>query len=136
MKILSLLAVILLLISCKSERKINTVERTVPERGELSMDSQIFLGNRLFSEKTCIKCHSVNSVKKGPSIKEIVAVYKEKEGDIVDFLKGNAKPIMDVTSEQIAMMQENIDGFLKNISDEEMNSIATYMMHVDDLYSE
>lgn len=100
------------------------------------MDSQIFLGNRLFSEKTCIKCHSVSQAKKGPSIKNIVAVYTEKNGNIVSFLKGEADPIMDTTPEQQAMMQENIDGFLKNISDEEMNSIATYMLHVDELYSE
>tara|TARA_R100001377_G_C3150061_1_gene95954 strand:+ start:310 stop:414 length:105 start_codon:yes stop_codon:yes gene_type:complete len=30
-------------------------------------------------------------------------------------------------------MQENIDGFLKKITDEELNAIATYMMHVDEL---
>lgn len=105
----------------------------VPERGELSKDSQIFLGNRLFSEKTCIKCHDVNQIKKGPSVKEIMAVYREKNGNIVSFLKGNAKPIVDTTSSQVAIMQENIDGFLKDISDEELNSLAIYMMHVDEL---
>ncbi|QAA80747.1 c-type cytochrome [Aequorivita sp. H23M31] len=134
MKLISYLSLILLLISCKSEKRINTVEVAPPERGELSMDSQIFLGNRLFSEKKCITCHDVNRVKKGPSVKEIVAVYKEKDGDIVSFLKGNSKPIVATDPEQIAIMQENIEGFLKNISDVEMNSIATYMMHVDELY--
>jgi len=120
--------------SCKTDKKISEgVELHVPERGELSKDSQIFLGNRLFSEKTCIKCHDVNQIKKGPSVKEIMAVYREKNGNIVSFLKGNAKPIVDTTSSQVAIMQENIDGFLKDISDEELNSLAIYMMHVDEL---
>jgi len=30
-------------------------------------------------------------------------------------------------------MQENIDGFLKKITDEELNAISTYMLHVDEL---
>ena len=136
MKSLSLILIVIFLLSCKSERKINIVDKAYPERAALSMDSQIFLGNRLFSEKTCIKCHSVSQVKKGPSIKNIVAVYKEKNGNIVSFLKGETDPIMDATPEQKLMMQENIDGFLKTISDEEMNSIATYMIHVDELYPE
>ncbi len=134
MRIFLLLFVVLLVSSCKTEKRINVVERAVPERGELSRDSQIFLGNRLFSEKKCITCHDVDRIKKGPSVKEIVSVYKEKNGDIVAFLKGKSKPIVDTNPCQVAIMQENIDGFLKDISDEEMNSIATYMMHVDDLY--
>jgi cytochrome c len=108
-------------------------ENVVPERGELSIDSQIFLGNRLFSEKTCITCHDVNRIKIGPSVKEIMKVYKEKNGDIIAFLKGEAKPIVDTTVSQVAIMQANIDGFLKNISDEELKTIATYMLHVDEL---
>lgn len=134
MRIFLLLFVVLLVSSCKTEKRINVVERAVPERGELSRDSQIFLGNRLFSEKKCITCHDVDRIKKGPSVKEIVSVYKERNGDIVAFLKGKSKPIVDTNPSQVAIMQENIDGFLKDISDEEMNSIATYMMHVDDLY--
>lgn len=134
MRIFLLFFTVLLVWSCKTDKKISEgVELHVPERGELSKDSQIFLGNRLFSEKTCIKCHDVNQIKKGPSVKEIMAVYREKNGNIVSFLKGNAKPIVDTTSSQVAIMQENIDGFLKDISDEELNSLAVYMMHVDEL---
>ena len=136
MRLFSFFIVFLLISSCKTEKNNNNEadEITVPKRGELSQDSQIFLGNRLFSEKTCITCHAVNHVKKGPSIKEIMAVYREKNGDIVAFLKGKAQPIVDTTSSQVTIMRENIEGFLKEISDEEMNSLAFYMMHVDELY--
>ena len=134
MRLLLFFIVALMACSCKTDKKLNDViVLSAPERGELSKDSQIFLGNRLFSEKTCITCHAVNRVKKGPSVKEIMAVYNEKNGDIVTFLKGNAKPIVDTTASQVAIMQENIDGFLKKISDEELNSLAFYMMHVDEL---
>ncbi|MEP0134093.1 MAG: c-type cytochrome [Eudoraea sp.] len=130
----SFFIVFLVLCSCKVDKKsINNIDKAIPQRGELSWDSQIFLGNRLFSEKTCITCHEVNKKKIGPSVKEIMNIYKEKNGDIVAFLKGKAKPIVDTTSSQVAIMQANIDGFLKDISDEELKTIATYMQHVDEL---
>ncbi len=137
MRLFSFFIVVLLVCSCKMEQKSNKIiDTTVPKRGELSRDSQIFLGNRLFSEKTCITCHDVNQKKIGPSVKEIMAIYKENNGDIVAFLKGKAQPIVDTTASQVAIMQANIDGFLKGISDEELNTIATYMLHVDELNPE
>ena len=135
MRYFSIFIGVLLICSCVNDNQTNeAVITAVPQRGELSKDSQIFLGNRLFSEKTCITCHDVDRVKTGPSVKEIMAVYREKNGDIVSFLKGNAKPLVDTTSSQVNIMQENINGFLKEISDEELNSIAVYMMHVDELF--
>ncbi len=137
MRLISFCIVFLIVSSCNLDKKSKEVkENVVPERGELSKDSQIFLGNRLFSEKTCITCHDVNRIKIGPSVKDIMKVYKEKNGDIVAFLKGEAKPIVDTTMSQVAIMQANIDGFLKNISDEELKTIATYMLHVDELNPE
>ena len=133
MQIFLLFISVLLKSSCKTDKKLNSGDETTTECKELSKDSQIFLGNHLFSEKTCITCHDVNRFKKGPSVKENMAVYKEKDGDIVAFLKGNAPPIVETTASQVAIMQDNIDGFLKDISDDELSSIATYMMHVDEL---
>ena len=134
MRLFILLITILLLNSCNSDKKTNKVnENGVPESPELSMDSKIFLGNRLFSEKTCITCHDLNTKKIGPSVVAIMHVYKDKDASIVDFLKGNSKPIVDTTASQVAIMQANIDGFLKEITDVELNAIATYMLHVDKL---
>lgn len=134
MRLLPIFIGLLLVCSCKSDKKITDKnEKEVPQRGELSRDSQIFLGNRLFSEKTCVTCHAVNEEKIGPSVKEIMRIYKEKNGDIVAFLKGEAEPIVDTTASQVAIMQDNINGFVKGLSDEMLNTIATYMMHVDEL---
>ncbi len=131
MRLLIFLVAIVLLNSCKTDN--NKKKKEEPQRTELSLDSKIFLGNRLFSEKTCITCHAINTVKKAPSVVSIMNVYKENNADIVAFLKGNSKPIVDTTSSQIEIMQANIDGFLKKITDEELDAISTYMLHVDEL---
>ncbi len=62
-----------------------------------------------------------------------MTIYKEKNEDIVAFLKGKANPIVDTTASQVAIMQANIDGFLHSISDDELKTIATYLLHVDEL---
>ncbi len=137
MRLLSIFMVFLVVSSCNTDKKSKTAtNKTVPERGELSRDSQLLLGQRLFSEKTCVTCHDVFKKKIGPSIKEIMMVYKRENADIVAFLKGNSEPVVDTTASQVAIMQANIDGFLQNISDEELKTIATYMLHIDELNPE
>ena len=131
MRLILLITLSLSIFSCSNEEQTKQPEvNHAAERGELSEDSKIFLGNRLFSEKTCITCHSIDSKKIGPSVVEIIQAYKNNDAQIEEFLKGNSKPIVDTTSSQVAIMQANIDGFLKKITDEELNAIATYMVHV------
>ena len=134
MRSLLFFILILVLTSCDTDKKTGKVkEHQAPERPELSKDSKIFLGNRLFSEKTCMTCHAVDKKKVGPSIVSIMQVYKKHNADIVAFLRGKSKPIVDTTESQVAIMQANIDGFLKNITDEELDAISTYMLHVTEL---
>ncbi len=91
MRLFSFLLLILILNSCNTNNKAeNTLETAVPERAELSYDSKIFLGNRLFSEKTCVTCHAIDTYYKAPSVIEIMKIYKENNADIVSFLKGNS----------------------------------------------
>jgi cytochrome c len=72
--------------SCNSDKNIkNGKENGVPGRAELSQDSKIFLGNRLFLEKTCITCHAMYPKKTEPSVVDIMHVYKENNADIVAF---------------------------------------------------
>ncbi len=133
MRLFTFFIVILVLNGCSTAEKTDeTSNKGAPERSELSMDSKIFLGNRLFSEKTCITCHAIDDKKVGPSVVDIMHVYKEKNADIEAFLKGKSNPIVDTTKSQVAIMQANIDGFLKKITDEELDAISTYMMHVTD----
>ncbi|EAR01377.1 c-type cytochrome [Maribacter sp. HTCC2170] len=134
MRLISFFIMLLMICSCNRAKKPEEVkDNSVPARAELSKDSKIFLGNRLFSEKTCITCHAVDQKKIGPSVVEIMTVYKGKSGDIVSFLKGKSEPIVDTTASQVAIMQANIEGFLRDISDVELDAIETYMLHVDKL---
>jgi len=125
------LIVIITLNSCNTaEKPEKTIEEAPPERGELSMDSKIFFGNRLFSEKTCITCHAINRTKAAPSVVDIMIVYKKNDASIEAFLKGNSEPIVETNDSLVAVMQANIDGFLKKVTDEDLNAISTYMMHI------
>ena len=134
MRLFTSIILIIMFISCNTAEKAEeAVEYEAPQRTELSEDSKIFLGNRLFSEKTCITCHAVDKKKKGPSVVNIINTYKEKNASIMAFLKGNSEPIVDTTASQVAIMKANIDGFLKEITDEELDAITTYMLHVTEL---
>ncbi len=131
MRTFSFFILVLIFFSCSTDKLTEKVQKhTAPQRPELSLDSKIFLGNRLFSEKTCITCHSVTRKKIGPSVVHIIKDYNKDKSAIIAFLKGKSKPIVDTTSSQVAIMQANIDGFLKKITDEELDAIATYMVHV------
>ena len=133
MRLFIFLISILIINSCTTSNQADDVSETgAPARTELSMDSKIFLGNRLFSEKTCITCHAIDDKKVGPSVVDIMLVYTEQNASIEAFLKGKSKPIVDTTASQVAIMQANIDGFLKTITDEELDAISTYMLHVTD----
>ncbi len=131
MRLVVFLIVSLVFIGCNTSEKTDEIsEKGVPERAELSEDSKISLGNRLFSEKTCITCHAIDTKKTAPSVVDIVRIYEENNADIEAFLKGKTKAIVDTNDSQVAIMQANIDGFLKQITDEELNAISTYMLHV------
>lgn len=124
----------IMMIGCKTDKKVvNVKDEAVPKLSDLSKESQMMLGNRLFSEKTCTTCHAINRKKIGPSVKEIMRVYREQNGDIVAFLKGETKPIVDTVSAQVNIMQENIDGFLQDVTDEDLEIIANYMLHIDEI---
>lgn len=132
MRFLCIALICLCFYNCKSEEKSSSkADQTI--KTELSKDSKIFLGNRLFSEKTCITCHAIDGKNTGPSVIEIVNIYTKEDASIIDFLRGKTEPIVDTNPIQVAMMKANINGFLKNITDVELDAISTYMYHVNEL---
>jgi len=92
-----------------------------------SADGQMALGEKLFTEKTCVSCHQLDAKVVGPSIKEIIKIYDEKNGNIVQFLKGNDAAIVDTDPGQVAIMKANLDGFVKDLSGDELQALAAYM---------
>ncbi|HEX9981486.1 MAG TPA: c-type cytochrome [Flavobacterium sp.] len=83
------------------------------------------LGQELFEgEGNCFACHKPDQKIIAPSIKEIAKIYREKNGDIVKFLKEEGGPIVDPS--QYEVMKTNF-AITKNMTDDELKAIEAYM---------
>lgn len=126
----------LFLISCGEKKKeevkkeVETVKEEVKEATIEVVTDNLELGKKLFTEKTCATCHNPDMKVIGPSIKDINKIYDEQNGNIVTFLKGEAEAIVDTDPGQVAIMKANLDGFVKDMTDDELAAIAAYMKSV------
>ncbi len=135
-KILFVFAIISLTIVSCGETKKEDVKKEIetPKKEEAieapaaaAGDDLIALGEKLFTDKTCVSCHQLDAKIVGPSVKDIVKVYEQYDASLVDFLKGNKGAIVDTDPGQVAIMKANLDGFVKDLKDEELQALAAYM---------
>jgi cytochrome c len=128
MKKILFLSAVLALASCKKETSETPVQNTTETYSEGESAKAAIpeaLGKEIFEGKgNCTSCHQVDQKVIGPSIQEIAKTYKDKKGDIVTFLKGNAEPIVDPS--QFAVMKTNFP-VTQAMSDEELKAIETYI---------
>ncbi|QLC66897.1 c-type cytochrome [Flavobacterium sp. LPB0248] len=127
MKKVLFLSAVLALASCKKETSepTNTTTESVSEGESAKAKSPEELGKQLFEGTgNCFACHQPDQKVVGPSIKEIAKIYKDKNGDIVTFLKGNAEPIVDPS--QFEVMKTNF-AITQAMSDEELKAIEAYI---------
>ena len=117
--------------SCGDKKKEEVKKEVEPIKVEETTSDtkseQVALGEKLFTEKTCVACHVLDTKLIGPSIKDIVKIYDEKGANMVQFLKGNAEAIVDTDPGQVAIMKANLDGFVKGLTPEELQAITAYM---------
>lgn len=106
------------------KEEVKTTETTSEVNGT---DEQIAMGAKLFTEKTCTTCHALDTKIIGPAVKDIVKKYEESNGNIVDFLTEKSNAIVDTDPGQVAIMKANLDGFVKDLTPEELQAIAAYM---------
>ena len=106
-------------------------EKPAIANAEVDSDAIIAKGKKLFKDKTCFTCHMPNEKGIGPSIIDINKIYLDKKADIVDFLKGDLEPIVDTEPGQVAVMKANLDGFVKDLKDDELNALKAYMLSVN-----
>jgi cytochrome c len=132
MKQLLLLLTAFALFSCKNEEK---KEQLYPEgtasdeNAAPKLTPQQQLGQEIFDGKgNCYTCHKPEEKAIGPAIREIGKIYKEKKGDMVTFLKGNAEPIVDPA--QFPVMKTNFY-ITKTFSDEELKAVEAYIYSVE-----
>jgi cytochrome c len=128
MKKILFLSAVLALASCKKETTETPVQNTTETYSEgesAKAATPEALGKEIFEGKgNCTSCHQVDQKVIGPSIQEIAKTYKDKKGDIVTFLKGNAEPIVDPS--QFAVMKTNFP-VTQAMSEEELKAIETYI---------
>ena len=126
MKKLILLSFALIAFSCKKESQEsfgNEKQTTVAtQEKELTPEE---IGKVIFEGKgNCTSCHQIDSKTIGPSTQEIAKIYKEKNGNIVTFLKGESEAIVDPS--QFALMQANL-ALTKTFTDKELQSLEAYI---------
>lgn len=127
MKKVLFLSAVLVFASCKKEatENVQPTTETYSEGESAEAKTPEALGKDIFEGKgNCISCHQVDQKVIGPSIQEIAKIYKDKKGDIVTFLKGNAEPIVDPS--QFPVMKTNIP-ITQAMSDEELKGLEAYI---------
>jgi cytochrome c len=121
MKKVVLLACLILVISCKKETQEAFGQ---PNLTEVSQTPEQ-LGKSIFEGKgNCVACHKINEKLVGPSVQDIAKIYKAQNGDMVSFLKDDAKPIVDPT--QYEVMKTNF-ALTKAMTDEELKGLEAYI---------
>jgi cytochrome c len=99
-----------------------TVEET-KTKADFPLSEQ---GKALFEgEGTCVACHKLDTKVVGPSIQEIVAIYKAKNASIATFLNEASEPIVDPS--QYSIMKANF-AITKNMKHEQRLALEQYMM--------
>ncbi len=82
-------------------------------------------GKAIFQSKGCASCHNPTVDTVGPSLKKIAAAYKGKEDELIAFLKGQHKAIVDPAKFPIMMSQLNVT---KKLTDEELKALADFIL--------
>jgi cytochrome c len=122
--------VALLFFACKNkdeesfgkQEETSTVERTSSEG--MQADTPEKIGESLFYGKgNCASCHNIDTKSIGPSVQEIAKIYKDKNQNMVSFLRGESRAIVDPT--QFEVMKANF-AITKTMSEEELKAIETY----------
>ncbi|MES2575563.1 MAG: c-type cytochrome [Bacteroidota bacterium] len=126
MKKVIFLFAVLTLLSCKKESEEPfekpeeiTTEETVAAQTPEALGQEIFQG-----KGNCVACHQLDQKVIGPSIQEIAKIYKDKNANMVSFLKGEGEAIVDPS--QYELMKPNLE-ITKTFSDEELKALEAYI---------
>jgi cytochrome c len=123
MKKVIFLVSVLVFISCKKESEESFGKATIEATTEVQKPED--LGKEIFHGKgACVACHKPDVKLVGPSLQDIAKIYKDKNGDMVTFLKGEGEAIVDPT--QYAVMKPNLE-LTKTFSEEELKALEAYV---------
>lgn len=119
-------ALSLSIFSCKKESSESFGQSETASQTTAEAQTPESLGKEIFEGKgTCVACHKIDEKLVGPSLVDIAKIYKEKNGDIVHFLKGEGEAIVDPA--QYELMKPNL-ALTKTFSDEELKALEVYIL--------
>ncbi len=126
MKKVIFLVSVLVLMSCKKESEESFGKPETPTNETTTeIQKSVDLGAAIFNGKgACIACHKPDVKLIGPSLQDIARIYKEKNGDIVLFLKQEAKPIVDPS--KFSLMKSNF-AIIEEMDEEELLALEAYI---------
>lgn len=113
------------LVSCgKKEEHKEPLYPNIKSEKKTNLD----LGKSIFNGKgQCLTCHKTSQKVIGPSVVDIVSIYKKENADMIAFLKGELDPIVDPS--QFMVMKVNLE-ITKKMTDEELRAVVDYMYHL------
>jgi cytochrome c len=120
---------IILGIACISFILLSFTEKNEKETITTLTKSSIEKGKKLFNSNTCNACHQEQIKVVGPALKDIAAKYKAKKGNIVNFLQGKSKSIVDTDPGQTAIMQASLS-ITKAMKVEDLKAISEYILSI------
>ena len=82
-------------------------------------------GESIFKSKGCAACHQPNADTVGPGLNKIASVYKGNKDELIKFLNGEGKAIVDPAKE--AIMKPNLET-TKKLSREEKEALAEFIL--------
>jgi cytochrome c len=91
--------------------------------------SSIEKGKKLFNTNTCNACHQEQVKIVGPSLKDIASKYKAEKGNIINFLRGKSKAIVETDPGQTAIMKASLS-ITKPMKLEDLKAISEYILSI------
>jgi cytochrome c len=129
MKKIIVLGLVFLALSCKGKEEESFGKEVEPEVAvsegmQAEAQTPEKLGETIFNGKgNCVSCHQLDTKSIGPSVQEIAKMYKDKNANIITFLKGEGEAIVDPS--QYEVMKTNF-AVTKAMSDEELKGLEAY----------
>ncbi|WP_264565977.1 c-type cytochrome [Flavobacterium sp. N3904] len=124
MKKLLIIVTLLVFVSCKKESQ-EPFGKPEATADSANIKSPEVVGKEIFENKgNCIACHLPDKKLIGPSLHDIAKIYKEKNANIVTFLKGDGEPLVDPS--QFEVMKTNF-AITEEMSDEELQALEAYI---------
>ncbi len=123
MKIISFILLIVFLVSCQGKQ--DDFSKPTEEKKSSEID-YVAQGKIIFEGVgNCTACHLADQKVIGPSLVDIAKAYKVSGANMIEFLKGNSEPIMDLGNYEI--MKINLE-ITKKMNAEELKSLEAYLL--------